>query len=133
MDRLEAIGRLQIVQPVPSALTAVTKAMNATRDSFRLSSADIEILAVAFMYHKDGEIIVLLTDDYSIQNVAALLSIPFQAYRQKGIQAMWNWEIYCPGCYSVFKEGKAGDACPNCHTPLKRRRKEQGTPKSKSK
>src|SRR3989338_11009094 len=45
----------------------------------RLSEADLSLLALALDLKKQDRDFILLTDDYSIQNFAKMLKIPFEA------------------------------------------------------
>ena len=89
-----------------------------TGDIGRLSSADIEILALAVDINKDvNKEATILTDDYSIQNVAHTLDIKFQNVSQKRITKKFKWVCRCPGCGKTFSESIK--ICPICGTTTK--------------
>jgi UPF0271 protein len=76
-----------------------------TGDINRLSKTDIEILALALDIDKsDEKEPVILTDDYSIQNVANVLNIQFVTIVQSGITERFKWICRCRGCGKKFKE-----------------------------
>ena len=84
-------------------------------DANRLSTADIEILALALDINKNEDAEAsILTDDYSIQNVASTLNIKYQSFSQKGIKKKFKWQYRCPGCKKQFKETVT--ICPICGT-----------------
>jgi len=89
-----------------------------TGDIGRLSKTDIEILALAldFSKEKDKEP-VILTDDYSIQNVANVLNIQFENISQQGIKKRFKWSYRCRGCGKKFEEYIK--VCPICGAATK--------------
>ena len=57
---------------------------------------------------------IILTDDYSIQNVANNLNLKFQSFTQRGITKKFKWHYRCPGCGKRFR--KSVKNCPICGT-----------------
>jgi UPF0271 protein len=108
---------LIIRPPSEESKDEIIKATEETGDRDRLSPADIEILALALDINKDGDEAVILTDDYSIQNVANTLNIKFQGFSQKEITKKFKWLYRCPGCKKQFKEPIK--ICPICGTRTK--------------
>ena len=89
-----------------------------TGDIGRLSKADIELLALSLDLCKmDYKDVVILTDDYSIQNVANVLNIRFEGISQSGITKRFKWTCRCRGCGKKFKENIK--ICPICGTKTK--------------
>jgi UPF0271 protein len=96
----------------------VAKTAQETGDDRRLSLTDIEIVALALdINKKPDQEATILSDDYSIQNVASTLDIKFQGFLQKGITKKFKWVSRCPGCGKQFKEIKK--ICPICGTSTK--------------
>jgi len=115
---------LSIIAPSKESIDIIQKTAEETGDFNRLSTADIEILALALDINKDEEAVaIILTDDYSIQNVASTLNIKYQSFSQKGIIKKFKWQYRCPGCKKQFKETVT--ICPICgtETRLSRTRK----------
>jgi len=109
---------LTIRDPSDESRDAIQKIANESGDIDRLSTADIDILALAFELHKDIEYQTsILTDDYSIQNVASILNISYQRFSQKGIIKKFKWRYQCPGCKKRFT--KSIKICPVCGTETK--------------
>jgi UPF0271 protein len=75
-----------------------------TGDIKRLSRTDLSILALAFDKYKEKQNPVILTDDYSIQNVASELGMKFKSISQKGIKKTFKWQVRCQGCGKYFKD-----------------------------
>ena len=71
----------------------VRKVAKVTGDIERLSDTDIKLIAKAL--EKNG---ILVTDDYSIQNVARKLGIRYENVIQKGIEKEFKWIRVCKGC-----------------------------------
>jgi UPF0271 protein len=109
---------LTIGSPSKQSLTLVDNAAVETGDKDRLSNADKEILALALDINKnkDKEAIVL-TDDYSIQNLAIFLNIKYENISQSGITKKFKWIYQCRGCGKKFKENIK--TCPICGAGIK--------------
>ena len=106
---------LQIHAPTKASLHLVQQRAKETGDDQRLSTADIEILALALDYKGEADCeVTILTDDYSIQNVALLLNLRFQGFSRKEITQRYQWISHCPGCKRRFQEPV--DVCPVCGT-----------------
>jgi UPF0271 protein len=104
---------------IPSE-TSVKKVKNIsieTGDSYRLSKADIDIVALALDIKKQGNESIILTDDYSIQNVAHSLNIKFETISQSGITRKFKWIGRCQGCRKKFKDNIK--ICPICGAKIK--------------
>ena len=109
---------LTIQSPSKESTDKINKTALETGDKDRLSTADIEILALAIDINKvTSNEAVILTDDYSIQNVASVLHIKFQSFSQRGITKKFKWRYHCPGCGKRFNESIK--TCPICGTETK--------------
>jgi len=116
-------GKIRIMAPPKEYLSKVTSVTINTADLSILSKADLSIIALA-LYLKDlsDDEIILVSDDYAVQNVAVTLGIKFKSLTVKGIVKKINWMIYCPACGKTFKE-TARSICPICGHHLKRKPK----------
>mgnify|MGYP000095780616 CR=1 FL=1 len=110
--------RLVVEEPPSEAYQRVRAAAAETKDISTLSEADLSILALALHYSEKGDV-VIVTDDYAVQNVAQTLNIRFTPTMSRGIRRMVRWVQYCPACSQVF--GGNMRYCPICGTALKRR------------
>jgi UPF0271 protein len=109
---------LTIQSASKKSINKIKKIADETGDEERLSSADFEILALALDINKnDDEEAVILTDDYSIQNVANTLNIEFRGFSQRGITKKFKWHYRCPGCGKQFNESIR--ICSICGTKTK--------------
>ena len=124
MQELLAAG-LQVLSPTPGAVERVRQVSRGLGESGRLSQVDVEVLALALDLD-----VPCLSDDYSIQNVAARAGVEVRPFREGGIKQVWTWGVRCPGCNRRFNddEAKAGQPCPVCGTELRssRRRAPRG-------
>jgi UPF0271 protein len=101
------------------SIKKVKETSKKTGDIDRLSLFDIEILAIALDENKQKDVeVVILTDDYSIQNVATYLEIRFQSINQNGITKKFKWINRCRGCGKKFKDNIS--ICPICGSDTKK-------------
>ena len=90
-------------------------------DAHLLSDTDIDLLAIALELKEQGYDPKIVTDDYSIQNVASRLTINFVSLTTSGITLVFKWRRYCPGCYKKYNSNQKLNFCLICGTKLKRK------------
>jgi UPF0271 protein len=98
---------LRVLEPSREAVEAVKAKCRETGDDARLSEADVQVLALARQSSS-----TILSDDYSIQNIARVLGIPYRPVSQKGIDAVFQWKYRCTGCRKMFDSSVK--ECPVC-------------------
>lgn len=103
---------LKVLSPSENVVEIVRNFAKKTKDIERISKADLEILALALDLNA-----VLLTDDYSLQNLASFLKIKYQPILQIGITKEIEWRYRCKGCGRYFE--KMYNECPVCGSKLK--------------
>ena len=103
---------LKITHPEADALKRVKEAAEKTGDLSRLSQTDMEIIALALELEA-----TVLTDDYSIQNLATYMGIEYKTVGLKGIRKLIKWKFRCTGCGRIWN--KEYRECPVCGSPLK--------------
>jgi len=113
LETLLATNRLKIREPNPETINLAITASKNTGDFQQLSKQDLSIIALCI--DLKGQII---TDDFSISNVAKNLGLKISPIMTPGIKDVGRWVHYCPGCRSNHKNGKE---CPMCGTPLKKK------------
>lgn len=125
LDELEKYGDrradhllsvLKVSQATSRTVGTVLKAAKGTGDSARLSPVDVEVLALALELKAS-----VVTDDYSIQNLATVLGVEYIPVGLKGITRVIRWNYLCTGCGKVFKEEHPD--CPVCGSPLRTTRR----------
>ncbi len=109
---------LKIEPPLEKDVNAVMEKAKSTGDYPKLSSADIDVLAKALQIGG-----TLVTDDYSVQNVAARLGVETTAIRQERIKRVLTWRHRCVGCGRTYDTEMT---CPVCGSevrlkPIKKR------------
>lgn len=109
---------LKIMCPPQQAIKKVKNTAKKTGDIDDLSLTDIEILALALHLKND---VMLLTDDYAMQNVAKELGIHWKGILEKGIKEKIYWAYRCASCGKRVPMGYV--ACPICGGKLKKVRK----------
>jgi len=109
---------LKINSPSKESIDRVNFVSLETGDKDRLSDPDKEVLALALDINKnDDKEAIVLTDDYSIQNLAHVLNIKYESISQSGITKKFKWTYQCSGCGKKFKENIK--TCPICGADIK--------------
>jgi endoribonuclease Nob1 len=114
-------GKVKVVAPTQEALSAAQASAGKVGDAWKLSEADMELLALALQLKNEGYTPQIVTDDYSIQNVATKLGIDFLALATFGIKRMLEWIRYCPACHKEYSANLKTKECQICGTELKRK------------
>lgn len=104
--------RVQVLSPGRESVGRVRAASETTGDAPRLSPTDRELLALAMDLGA-----TLVTDDYSIQNVARSLGVPYETVQERGIKEQWHWSYRCTGCGKTWPEWH--EECPTCGAALR--------------
>ena len=112
-------GRLKVVTPDPEHLSEVRAVILEMGEAGGLSVTDEQLLALGVQLKFSAPVIV--SDDYSVQNVADRLGLGFKSLATPGIRRRFEWVIYCPGCHKIFSVPQPGKVCPMCGTELRRR------------
>jgi len=113
--------RLIVKSPKPSFLQKVKEASNKVGDVLYLSKADFDVLALALELKSQGYHPLIVTDDYSMQNVADQIGVGFNSLMTYGIRFRFNWILYCPACYKKYPSDYRFKRCEVCGTELKRK------------
>ena len=103
---------LRIMAPTQKSVDSVRESARKTGDINRLSEPDIELLGLAF--ELDG---VILTSDYSIQNLASELKVRYISLDEHEITNVITWQYQCKGCAQIFSEKQK--ECPVCGSDLR--------------
>ena len=78
--------------------------------------SDIELLALSLEL---GAVIV--SDDYSIQNLASRMGIAFEPFGKAPIREEFKWTYRCKGCGKFYDEPQPD--CPVCGSEVVQKRK----------
>lgn len=85
----------------------------------KLSRVDIDIVALALQLKAtcSNREIVVITDDYDLQNILLYLKISFKPLRTNGIREVRLFKTYCPVC--KYTPGEPGvEYCPICGSKI---------------
>ena len=107
---------MKIRDPTKESIIKIYTESKKTGDFDRLSNADKEIIALALDLKNDNNV-TILTDDYSIQNVANAIGLKFESISQKVIKKSFKWSFRCTGCGKKFKDNI--NICPICGSAIK--------------
>jgi UPF0271 protein len=114
-------GRLKIRMPDEQCLKSVKSSATMVGDKFFLSETDLQVLALAHQLKTEGQSPLIITDDYSIQNVANQMNIPFASLATIGIRKRLQWVRYCPACRKQYPADSKLKTCNICGTRLRRK------------
>ena len=104
--------KVRLLSPSRASIAAMEAASEGTGDAHRLSPPDIGLLAVAADL---GATIV--TDDYSIQNLAEVVGVTYEPVLQTAIKEVVHWQYRCSGCARTFESWP--DPCPVCGSKVR--------------
>ena len=114
-------GHIIVRSPDPKYRGETQRVIGEMGEADALSEADAELLALGAQLKGEGWETTVVSDDYSVQNVASELGLGFKGLATQGIKRQFRWETYCPGCRRTFEEPQEDGVCPICGTDLKRR------------
>lgn len=112
--------RLSVYEPSEDQVSTILKQASLSGDMKKLSPTDIQLLATAFSERSRGSRVIMVSDDYSLQNVARQLGIETLGVILPGIKTTLNWLWYCSSCHRVYDSSPPGN-CLFCGGEVKRR------------
>jgi UPF0271 protein len=104
---------IKIIEPSKKSVNEIENVAKKTGDLEKLSRTDIEVLALA----KELKA-TIVSDDYSVQNVAKKIGVEFIPVFNKGIKELFTWKKFCLSCKKYLKNEL--NECPTCGSKLKR-------------
>jgi len=114
-------GKLKLRAPKAEFLERVKESSRDVGDMLFLSDVDSQVLALALELKGAGNEPFIVTDDYSIQNVANQLGLEFAPLMTFGIRFRLHWIRYCPACRRKYPPDYKHRKCEVCGTELKRK------------
>lgn len=112
--------KLYVQTPNPKAMRKVVNIAKELGEINYLSRADLEVTALYVELLEKGCNVIMVTDDYSIQNIVKYLGGTFIAIKTKGIKRTIKYVNYCPYC-GYKGEPEKGNKCPVCGSTMKRK------------
>lgn len=116
-------GKLKVKTPAQEFAVKAEVSANKVGDTSKLSETDKQLLSLALEFKDAGYSPQIVTDDYSIQNVATQMGIEFLSLATLGIKRLLEWVRYCPACYKEYAADSKLKECLVCGTELKRKPK----------
>lgn len=115
------LGFINIVNPEPVYVDTIIHEATRVGCLHKLSKTDIEIAALAFQLSRKSTNVVVITDDYELQNLLLYVGIGFRSLRTRGISELRVFNAYCPVC--GYTPGKPNEEyCPLCGSKIVRKR-----------
>jgi UPF0271 protein len=114
LDTLVETRNLIIIDPDEKYVRRVLAVATKSGHTVRLSNSDISVLALAYQLKKP-----LISDDFSVENIARLLSISIMPLGTIGIKYTRKWISYCRTCGKGYSTSTT--ECLICGNKLKRR------------
>lgn len=114
-------GRITLKTPSTNFLDKIREVTEKIGDIGILSAVDLQVLALAFEQKTAGYTPLIVTDDYSIQNVANQIGVDFSSLITFGIRFRVHWIWYCPACFQKHPPNYEIRKCKVCGTELKRK------------
>ncbi|MCS7363908.1 MAG: ribonuclease VapC [archaeon GB-1867-035] len=115
-----SIKKVKIAKASEKSIQKTRKNAEKTGDLKYLSEADIETIAIALDAKEKGLQPIIITDDFTIQNVLSHMKIPYKPVITSGIKNKVKWIIYCPACGATYTDKKIS-TCEICGSKLKRK------------
>lgn len=117
--------KLTVRSPKDTFFQEIQEASRKIGDMRYLSEVDLQVLALSLELKSKGLSPMIVTDDYSIQNVANKVDIEFRSLMTFGIKFRFKWILYCPACFRKYPSDYKFKSCQVCGTELKRKPKKK--------
>lgn len=122
MDLAIEDGRLHI-QDVPGKyVNCIDDLIAESGDVLRLSVPDKKLIALAYMLFKQDENVMVISDDYTIQNTLKIIGINYAGVLTEGIKEIYNWKKVCEGCKKEYGQDYPFDDCEICGSRIFKKR-----------
>ena len=114
-------NKLNIREPSLNSIKKIDDVIFKSGDNLRLSNTDKMLLALALDFSKKHKI-KIITDDYSIQNVAKIMGFAYESVLTEGIKRVYNWVRVCNGCRKEYTDDYHYDDCEICGSRIFKKR-----------
>lgn len=93
---------VKLRKPSNKSVEKVREAALETGDLLRLSKADLSVLAAAYDEMLNGKDVVVVSDDYSLQNTALRLGLKVLGVGREVVREMREWVYRCLVCGKTY-------------------------------
>lgn len=115
-------GSIRIMEPESVDIKNVLDIITKSGDVLRLSNTDKNLVALAFKLKRESYDPMVVTDDYSMQNVLKIVGITYRSVLTEGIKGIYGWVKVCKGCKKNYPPEYAFDECEICGTRIIKKR-----------
>ena len=119
-------GSITIMEPESVDTKNVSNIIIKSGDVLRLSDVDKNLVALAFKLKRENKNPLVVTDDYSMQNVLKIVGIPYRSVLTEGINEIYGWVKICKGCKKKYPPEYVFDECEICGTRIIKKRIKKG-------
>lgn len=119
-------GSITIMEPESIDTKNVSNIIIKSGDVLRLSDVDKNLVALAFKLKRENKNPLVVTDDYSMQNVLKIVGIPYRSVLTEGINEIYGWVKICKGCKKKYPPEYVFDECEICGTRIIKKRIKKG-------
>ena len=119
-------GSITIIEPESVDIKNVSDIIIKSGDVLRLSDVDKNLVALAFKLKREHKNPLVVTDDYSMQNVLKIVGIPNRSVLTEGINEIYGWVKICKGCKKKYPPEYVFDECEICGTRIIKKRIKKG-------
>ena len=99
---------LIITEPSDDVVEKVKKLAEENHE--KVSMADISVVALARELKERGKQVVVVSDDYAVQNLCSFFGIDYAGVEKKGIKNTFRWINKCAVCGNKT----SADVCEHC-------------------
>jgi UPF0271 protein len=122
LERALEDGSITIMEPDQVDLDNVSDVIKKSGDVLRLSNVDIKLVALGFKLKRESKDPIVVTDDYSMQNVLKIVGMPYRSVLTEGINEVYGWIKICKGCKKKYPPEYEYDECEICGTRIIKKR-----------
>jgi len=116
-------GNLKIINPKKEYIEKTEKLAERSGDILRLSKIDKKIIALTLQLKNEQKKVMMITDDYSIQNIMKIIKVPFKAIITEGINEIYQWEKICIGCKKRYPHNYPSTHCEICGSKIMKKKR----------
>jgi endoribonuclease Nob1 len=113
---------IRILEPEIIDIENVSEVIIKSGDVLRLSEIDKNLVALAFRLKRESMNPIVVTDDYSMQNVLKIVKIPYRSVLTEGIKGIYGWVKVCKGCKKKYPPEYIYNECEICGTRIIKKR-----------
>ena len=119
-------GSITIIEPESVDIKNVSDIIIKSGDVLRLSDVDKNLVALVFKLKREHKNPLVVTDDYSMQNVLKIVGMPYRSVLTEGINEIYGWVKICKGCKRKYPPEYVFDECEICGTRIIKKRIKKG-------